>query len=125
MRNFFLLILLCAGLSASAQQYFNKRYTLFSHGVSFSAVIPRDNKYYTVGCTWDSSNTSPSPQITGIKFTILDNAGNVLRDTVYQRPGIKNFYQQFNNAFFSLPDKGFLLAVEQDYELATGIAYAM
>ena len=124
-KRIFLIVLLGCGLyQAHAQQYFNRRYTLHAYQTALSAIIPQDGKYFCTGVAFDSSN-STSTSITGVKFTILDSLGNILKDTIYQRAGARNYFPQYNNALCSMPDKGFLLAVAQDYNPTTDTCYAM
>ena len=125
MKKLLLILLLFARLfSAHAQQYFNRRYTLNAYQTALSAIIPQDGKYFCIGVAFDSSN-STSSSITGVKFTILDSFGNILKDTIYQRAGARNYFPQYNNALCSMPDKGFLLGVAEDYDPTTDTCYAM
>src|SRR5438552_1785858 len=120
MYKLLLILLLLPGLlPVQAQRYFNRRYTLYSHAASLSSIIPRDGKYYCTGMAWDSSNTSSATQVSGIKFAILDSMGNILKDTIYQRQGVRDYYTLGNNSLYSMPDRGFLLSVSQDYSPAT------
>lgn len=118
-----LLLLLLLGLhKVQAQQYFNRRYTLNAYATALSSIVPRDGKYYCTGMAFDSSNTS---SVIGVKFAILDSFGSVIKDTIYQRLGVRNFYAQYNNSLYPMPDKGFLLGVAQDGDPTTGIMYAL
>ena len=124
MKKLLLILFLFTGLfSAHAQQYFNKRYPMHSSAVTLSSIVPLNGKYYCVGEADDSTDTTYS--VTGIKFAILDSVGNLISDTIYQRPGIRNYSTIDNHTLTPLPDKGFILGVAQDVDETNGVLYAL
>jgi hypothetical protein len=109
----FLLILLCSiGQNpCAAQQYFNKRYTIGCSANLFTAVLPRNNKYYAIASAIDSVNYiggSSFLNTSGLKFCVMDSAGNLLSSKLYQRADKKFTYLSLSNNFMTLPDGTFL-----------------
>ncbi len=87
----FLLILLCSiGQNpCAAQQYFNKRYTIGCGANIFTCALQKNNRYYVItdGCV-DSVNYIGGTSFlnkAGIKFCVMDSAGNVITTKLYQR----------------------------------------
>lgn len=81
MKNVFLVtLLLCLGLYSHAQQYFYKRYPLGGIGTVMTGIVQINNKYYGTAVTTDSLHPSI---YAGVKFFVLDAAGNRVRDTFY------------------------------------------
>lgn len=116
----FLLLLLCGmgQLPSTAQQYFNKRYTLNSGGIVFTSALQKNEKYYVVGICNDSINYLGGGVFkasNGIKFNVVNNSGEVLSSELYQRSdkihtaalpiGIGP-----SSSFFSLSDSTFIYA---------------
>ncbi len=114
MKNLLLILLLCMGIKAPAQQYFNVRNPLHSFTSILTSVIPYNDKYYCTGPCIDSVNYVGSGQallISGIKFAVFDQYGNKLQDTVYQE-NYKNFDPWSNNLQI-MSNNSLLLASEE------------
>ncbi len=112
MKRLLTTIILGIGLSgiAGAQNYFNNKATLHSFAASLSGVISASNKYYTTSACVDSINDLGNGlllSVIGVRLTIWNADGSILRDTVYQRRGTQ-FYSE-NNALLQLPNKDILV----------------
>jgi hypothetical protein len=97
---------------ASAQTYFNKRKTLNSFAASVSSVINANDRYYTVSSCIDSINNLGGGlmiPIQGIRLTIWNIFGDILKDTVYQKTGLHLF--PTSNSLIQLPNKNLICAV--------------
>ena len=105
-----IMILLCHGLIAHTQQYFNNRYTLHSTNSAMTSIIPIGNKYYCTSVAKDSSYLGNF----GIHFTILDSNGGIKRDTIFIMP-YRNI-SPWNNSLTQLSGMQFLLANATDID---------
>lgn len=115
MKRFLLLILSSLGLvsSSPAQHYFNLRDAFHSQSTILTSVVERDHRYYVTGLCIDSINyvgNNTFNNIEGVKFAILDSAGNKILDTFYQKDFPKQFEPWNSNCLYSMPDGGFILA---------------
>jgi hypothetical protein len=100
-------------LPGSAQQYFNKRYTLNSNSSIISGALEYKGRFYSTAISLDSSNydivSGGFFNRWGIRFTSYDGNGNILKDTIYQRKDRK-FIDTWSNNLSVLSDGTFLLA---------------
>jgi hypothetical protein len=86
----FLLLLLCGmgHLPCTAQQYFNKRYTLNASNNLLTNALQKGNKYYAINGCLDSINYLGSGKFIntyGLKFVVFDSTSNVLTSKLFQR----------------------------------------
>jgi hypothetical protein len=109
----FVLLGVLGYLPSTAQQYFNKRYTLHSGSSIISGALEYKGRFYTTAISLDSSNydivSGGFFNRWGIRFTSYDANGNILKDTIYQRKDRK-FIDTWSNNLSVLPDGTFLLA---------------
>ena len=102
-------------LPTTAQQCFNKRYTLHSGSTVISGALQHNGKYYSSSLSLDSTNYSITLgafyNIWGIHFASYDSLGNVLKLSLYQRPD-RRAIDTWSNNLRLLPDGSFLLAAQ-------------
>lgn len=113
--SFRLLLILLSGISffhCTGQQVFNKRYTLKSYSSAISGALPYNGRYYSSATALDSSNYSGGGHFLnhwGVRLTVYDLNGEIVRDTIYQRSD-KHFIETKSNQLNVMPDGTFLLA---------------
>ena len=109
----FLLLLLCGmgQLPCTAQQYFNKRYTLNASANLFTSVLEKNSKLYTINGCIDSVNYVGGGMFknkTGLKFCVFDEFGSLLHSKLYQREDKTYTHFSRSNNFIPLADGTFL-----------------
>ena len=98
-------------IPTTAQQCFNKRYTLHSGGNFFNSVYEKNDKYYSVSLCVDSSNYVGGglfKNTLGIRFNVIDKLGNLISSKLYQRVDKEFTGGSITNNFYALKDGTFL-----------------
>ena len=116
-------MLLHGAFSLHAQHYFNKFYSQHSYGAEYHSVVEYNNKFYTIGTTFDSSN---AVLIYGLIFSVFDADGNLLFDSVFQKPNVRQYNSVWNNnTLRMLPDHTLLYGVSTDIKDSTMEMFAL
>jgi len=100
---------------AIAQNYFNRRETLYSRAVVLTSVIPINNSYYSVGICLDSINHIDESwfyNVWGIKFAKFSAIGDVVIDTVFQKPHMRPNIWSWDAKSILLEDNTILVAAQ-------------